>query len=528
MRNIQIPGRSNILSNKGIAATSHPLSTLEAISILKKGGNAIDAAIAASAVQSVVEPGSTGVGGDCFALISINGKNVVSFNGSGIAPKKASLEFFKKKNIDKIELTSPHSVTVPGAVHAWKTMHESYGKLEFEQLFFQAENYARYGFPIYEIVSESLKNNIEKLKKNEISRKIFLKNDYLYNFKEIHKNINLADTLKSIGKNGINDFYNGYIAQDIVDSLNELGGCHDIEDLNNQNTIVTNSIFHEYKNNLLHQCPPNGPGVTVLLMMAILDKFNFKNIKPLSFERLHIQAEVTKIVFEIKEKMLGDPKSMKIDIKSLISEENIKNLFEKISMDKCYMPKNFTITAHPETVYITVVDKDQNAVSFINSICFAYGSGITTKKTGILLQNRGVNFRLTPGHPNSINGNKRPLHTIIPGMITTKDLNPLLSFGVMGGQYQPVGQANLLQNIFDYEMNIQEAIDFPRAFCLNDKLYLEKTIPEDIFSKLKKIGHNLIYTSNPLGGAQAIFVDYKNGVFVGGSDSRKDGCALGI
>jgi gamma-glutamyltranspeptidase/glutathione hydrolase len=528
MRDNQYPGRSNVLSSKGIAATSHPLSSLEAISILKKGGNAVDSAIAASAVQAVVEPGATGVGGDCFALIAIKGKKPVSINGSGINPKKASLDFFYKNKINKIELTSPHSVTIPGAVHAWYTMHQKFGKLDFNELFITAENYAREGYPVYEIIAQSWKENFEKLNNNESSKKTFLKNNTPYKFGEIHQNIPLADTLSSIGKTGIKDFYNGYIAEDMVKSLNALGGKHSMEDFVFQNTIISDSIYNQYKNHIIHQCPPNGPGITVLLMMAILEKFNFNNIEPLSAERFHLQAEATKVAYETRENIIGDPKFTTIEINSLLKNEFIETLTKKIKLNECYVPKNFTITAHPSTVYLTVVDRDLNAVSFINSICFPFGSGITSKKTGILLQNRGVNFRLKENHPNCIEGHKRPLHTIIPGLITDKKNRVILSYGVMGGQYQPVGQAHVLQNIFDFNMNIQESIDFPRAFNLNGKYQFEKTVPEDILKKLESIGHKVSYTNGSLGGGQAIYIDQKRGILIAGSDPRKDGCAIGI
>ena len=247
MRNIHISGRSNVLGTNGMAATSQPLSSLEAISILKKGGNAIDAAIAASAVQSVIEPGSTGVGGDCFALISLNGKKPVSVNGSGITPKKTSIEYFEEKNITEIGLLSPHSVTIPGAVHAWHSMHQKYGKLDFEELFITAENYSRNGYPVHEVAAESWSNNIDKIIKNETTKKIFSKNGKSYQYGEIHKNIDLANTLKSIAKNGIKDFYDGYIAKDIVNSLNSIGGCHSVDDFKHQKTIFSDSIFTSYK-----------------------------------------------------------------------------------------------------------------------------------------------------------------------------------------------------------------------------------------------------------------------------------------
>lgn len=527
MRKNYLPGRSNVLASNGIAATSQPLSSLEAISILKKGGNAVDAAIAASAVQSVIEPGSTGVGGDCFALISLNGQKPISVNGSGIAPKKASLDFFEKNNIFEIGLLSPHSVTIPGAVHAWYSMHQKFGKLDFEELFLTAENYSLNGYPIHEITAKSWNKNINKIIKNESTRKIFSKNGKSYQFGEIHKNIDLAKTLKSIAKNGIKDFYEGYIAEDIVSSLNSIGGCHTIEDFQHQKTIITDSIFSTFKNNRIHQCPPNGPGITVLIMMSILERFDFSHINPMSVDRFHLQAEATKIAYQVRENFIGDPNFINLNINNILKKDFISKLVNKISMDKCYALKNFSITAHPETIYLTVVDRDLNAVSFINSICFPFGSGISSNKTGILLQNRGVNFRLQRNHPNSINGHKRPLHTIIPGLVTKNDNEAILSYGVMGGQYQPVGQSHVLQNIFDFNMNIQEAIDFPRAFYLNGKYEFEKSIPVEILNQLNDRGHRTSYKDGTHGGGQAIFIDRQKGVMISGSDSRKDGCAIG-
>jgi len=527
MRNLHIPGRSNVLAQNGIAATSHPLSSIEAISILKKGGNAIDAAIAASAVQAVVEPNATSIGGDCFALISLKGKKPIAVNGSGIAPQKANMNFFEDRKIEKISTTSPHSVTIPGAVHAWYTMHQKFGSLAFNELFLTAEKYAREGYPIHEVVAKAWYENINKLKLHPTTKTIFLRNNKSYGFGEIHQNINLANTIQSISKNGIKDFYSGYIAKDIVNSLNEIGGLHSMDDFAKQDTIFSDSVNKTYRDIKLHQCPPNGPGITVLMMMGLLEKFDFTKINPLSADRFHLQAETTKIAYEIRENNIGDPKFNDFDFHQLIKTEFINKLTTTISMDKIYIPKNPTITAHPETIYLTVVDKNQNAVSFINSVCFPFGSGITSNKTGVLLQNRGVNFRLKRGHPNMIDGLKRPLHTIIPGLVTDMDNNPILSYGVMGGQYQPVGHCHVLQNIFDFKMSVQEAIDFPRAFMLENYYLLEKSIPEDILRDLTARGHQANYTEHTHGGGQAIYIDRKNGVLIGGSDPRKDGCAIG-
>ena len=360
-----------------------------------------------------------------------------------------------------------------------------------------------------------------------LQKKKFSKNEKPYKFGEIHKNIQLAETLRSISKNNIKDFYQGYIARDIVETLNELGGVHTIEDFENQKTIFSESLSNSYKGNIIHQCPPNGPGITVLIMMAILEKFDFKNIEPMSSERFHLQAEATKLAYEAREKTVGDPFFNNFEISRLISENFIQDLVSKISLGNIYKPIDTSITAHPETIYLTVVDKDLNVVSLINSICFPFGSGITTKKTGILLQNRGVNFRLKKNHPNNIEGNKRPLHTIIPGLVTNNNDEVILSYGVMGGQYQPVGQTHVLQNIFDFNMSIQESIDFPRAFNLEGKYTFEKSIPKKILNELEKIGHIVSYSEDTHGGGQAIYIDRKEGVLIGGSDPRKDGIAIG-
>ena len=527
MRKIYHPGRSNVLSNNAMVATSQPLSSQEAINILKLGGNAVDAAIAASAILSVVEPGSTGIGGDCFSIIKMNNKKAMSINGSGIAPKKANLNYFKSNKINSIGLLSPHSVTIPGAVDAWYEMHKKFGKLEFEQLFVTAIYYAREGFPVHEIEAFHWQKNEEKLKKNNIAKKIFLKNGKAPNFGKKFSNYQLANTLTLIGKKGAKAFYEGEIARDMVKSLNNLGGLHTEEDFYNQNTIFSDTLISSYKDYNIHQCPPNGPGLVVHLMMKLLDKFNWFNLDAFDPMRFHIQAEVSKVCFEIKETILGDPQFNNMDIEYLMSNESIDNLFKKINLDKVYNSDKLYVTSHPETVYLTVVDDNLNAVSFINSICHAFGSGICSENSGILFQNRGVNFRLEENHPNCIDSNKRPLHTIIPGLLTNKSDDTVMSYGVMGGQYQPIGQAHVLQNIYDFGMNMQEAIDAPRAFALNGKLKVENSFSQNSVDNLSKLGHDIEIVDEGIGGGQGIMIDRKEGVLIGGSDPRKDGLAIG-
>jgi gamma-glutamyltranspeptidase/glutathione hydrolase len=317
-------------SANAMAATSHPLATEEALKILKMGGNAVDASIAASIVLSVVEPNATSIGGDCFAIVKMNNKDAVSFNGSGLAPEKLSYDFFKEKNIDKIGLTSPHSVTIPGAVHAWETIHKEFGKLDFEQLFLGAIEIAKNGHKISKVVSNAWHNSLNKINGNENSKKIFLKEGRTYQENELMKNIPLGKTLEAISKKGSKEFYEGETAKDIIESLNELGGVHTFEDFSKQNTIRSETIKSSYKGDFIHQCPPNGPGVTVLIMMKLLEKLNIQNYKFNSTERFHLEAEVTKQAYKVKETSLGDPNFVNFDLDEILSDENIDDILIKL------------------------------------------------------------------------------------------------------------------------------------------------------------------------------------------------------
>ena len=525
--NDQSTKNKDAISSNGMAATSHPLATEEAIKILKKGGNAVDAAIAASVVLSVVEPNATSIGGDCFAIIKMEGKEPVSYNGSGIAPKKANYEFFKKNNIDTIGLTSPHSVTVPGALDAWKNIHKDFGKLDFEELFLAAINFAHNGFEVTKVVANTWNKNLNKLSQNKNSKNVFLNNGKSYQLSDLRKNIPLGNTLELISKKGVSEFYEGSIANDMVKSLNALGGLHTLEDFSKQKTIKSETISSEYKNIQIHQCPPNGPGITVLLMMKLLEKLEINKFNSNSVERFHLEAEVTKQAFKVKEENLADPNFVNVNLDKILSDEFIDNIYESISLNKCSDIGDLNIPNHPETVYLSVVDKDLNTVSMINSVCYAFGSGITTDKTGIILHNRGTNFRVEEGHPNCIEGLKRPLHTIIPGVVLDHNGRTSLSYGVMGGQYQPVGQVHVLNNILDFEMSPQQAITFPRAFHFNNIYKLEKEVSKEIKDGLSKIGHTVVHIDDTHGGGQAIQLDRLKGNLIGGSDPRKDGYAKG-
>ncbi len=515
------------ISSNGMVATSHPIATEEALRILQKGGNAVDAAIAASVVLSVAEPNATSIGGDCFAIIKMNGKDPVSYNGSGIAPEKANYEFFKEKRIDKIGLTSPHAVTVPGALHAWNSIHNDFGKLDFEELFHKGIDIAKNGFNVTRVVANAWNNVFNKLSGNPYSKKHMLNNGKSYQFNEINKNPALGETLEKISKHGIKEFYENSIAEDLVKTLQEFGGLHTIEDFQKQKTIKSETLSDNYRNITIHQCPPSGPGITVLVMMKLLEKLGIERYDFNSVERFHLEAEVTKQAYKLKEENIGDPEFIDLDLKKILSSENIDSMFKNISLNSCSDVGDLNIPNHPETVYLSVVDKDLNVVSIINSVCYAFGSGITGKNSGVVLHNRGTNFRVEEGHPNCIQGLKRPLHTIIPGMVMNNNGECELSYGVMGGQYQPVGQVHVLNSIIDYKLTPQMAISFPRAFHFNNIYKLEKSVDKKVFEGLKEVGHNVEYIEGTHGGGQAIQIDRNKGNLIGGSDPRKDGYAKG-
>ena len=340
------------ISSNGMAATSHPIATEEALRILQKGGNAVDAAIAASVVLSVAEPNSTSIGGDCFAIIKMNGKAPVSYNGSGIAPAKANFDYFKEKNIDKIGLTSPHSVTIPGALDAWNSIHNDFGKLDFEELFHKGIDIAKNGFKVTKVVANAWSNVFNKLNDNPYSRKHLLNNGKSYQFNELNKNPALGETLEKISKNGVKEFYEGSIAEDLVKTLKEFGGLHTIEDFHKQKTIKSDTLSDRYRDIIIHQCPPSGPGITVLVMMKLLEKLGIEKYDVNSFERFHLEAEATKQAYKLKEENIGDPEFVDLDLKKILSEQNIDNISKNITINGCADVGDLNIPNHPETVYL--------------------------------------------------------------------------------------------------------------------------------------------------------------------------------
>ena len=530
MRNLELPGRSTVHSKNGMAATSHTLSTLTAISVLQNNGNAMDAAIAACAVQCVVEPQSTGIGGDCFCIFSPEGSTeLVAFNGSGKAPKAATYGWYQNNQISEIKRQSPHAVTVPGAVDGWEQLLKSHGTKELGELLQPAITLAEEGYSISPRVSVDWSKQIPLLLKDNNAKKRFLPFGRAPKVGETHHQPELAKTLRSIAKHGKQAFYSGEVAEDIVNYLQSLGGLHTLEDFENAAGSYVTPIKTNFRGHDIYECPPNGQGVIALLLLNIASKFPPHDKNPISTHRLHMEIEAGKLAYQDRNTFVADPSKSDVPVNWLLSDDHATELFNHINPEYAMhnLPKA-SMPNHDDTVYITVIDKKRNACSFINTLFNAFGSCQLAPKSGVMLQNRGQGFVIEKSHPNCIGPNKRPMHTIIPGMVT-KNNKVQMSFGVMGGHYQSFGHMHFLTKHFDFGLDMQEAMDLPRIFPIpgTKQVEIESGLPIEIIAGLKAKGHSLIPASRPIGGAQAISIDWENGTLTGASEPRKDGCAIG-
>ncbi|WP_417671234.1 gamma-glutamyltransferase [Roseibium sp.] len=528
-RDFEAPGRSPVFARQAAVATSHPLATSAALEVLQSGGNAVDAAIAASAVQAVVEPQMTGIGGDCFAIVTEPDGRMAGFNGSGAAPKAISPELLAEKGVDEITPTSPHSVTVPGAVRAWETLLKAHGSRDFKALFKRAVDYAENGFPVAPRVQHDWQESADRLTVTAAAKAAYLPGGKVPEVGDIMKFPRLAETLRAIGDGGADAFYTGPVAEDIVSALKGLGGVMTKEDLAACHTTAVSPIVRDYRGHSIAELPPNGQGVIALVMLGILEKFDLEKFSPIGPERLHLEMEAARIAYGVRDKFVTDPGYMDVCHSSLIAEDYIEQLAAMVHPhQKLAEIPGTSLAPQTDTIYLTVVDKNGLSVSFINSIFNAFGSGILAPKSGVLLHNRGAVFKAKPGHANTIAGGKRPMHTIIPAM-GLKDGAPWLSFGVMGGHYQACGHAHLISNIVDYGMDVQMAIDFPRMFFDLDThaLEAEKMIPQATVDGLIARGHEVKRAKSAIGGSQAIMIDRARKMLIAGSDPRKDGHAAG-
>ena len=526
-RDYQQPRRSAVIAERGAAATAHPLATLIAIDTLRAGGNAVDAAIAAAAALAVIEPAMTGIGGDCFVLIAPKGSDrIIAYDGSGRAPMAAHPEWFLDRGIGRIAPESIHAVTVPGAVDAWCRLAEDRGKLGIDRLLQPAIQLAKKGFIVAPRVASDWARDVERLRADRATRATLLPKGKPPKAGDRMVFPALAKALMAIAKHGADPFYRGWIAADMVRRLRAEGGLHRMEDFASHSGGYSTPISTTYRGVRVWECPPPGQGLTALLMLNILGA-SPEGDGPLSAKRCHLQIEASKLAYAERDRHIADPDFVNVPVKRLLSAAHAKSLAARIDPARA-MAGPAPAMPHPDTTYLTVVDKDRTAVSFINSIYYGFGSGRMAPKSGVLLQNRGACFVVDPGHPNCIGPGKRSLHTIIPAMVT-KGGRPIISYGVMGGHYQPVGQVHVLGNMLDFGMDPQAALDCPRLFFEEGAVTVEAGIPDSLRRALLERGHAIVPAdpAEPLGGGQVIAIDWKRGVLIAGSEPRKDGLALG-
>jgi gamma-glutamyltranspeptidase/glutathione hydrolase len=524
LRDFHLAGRSPVYATRGMAATSMPEASLAAVDVLRAGGNALDAAIAAAAVLAVVEPQSTGIGGDCFCLFKPKDRPVVALNGSGRTPAALSLEALE--GATRLAPTSPHAVTLPGAVSAWETLLAAHGRKGLDELLQPAIRFAEEGFVVAPRVALDWALAADKLR--AAGAEALLVDGAAPKAGTVMRQAALGASLRKIAAGGAKLFYEGEMAAQMVAALRARGGLHTEADFaaGLHAAEFVPPIQHAFAGHEVWECPPNGSGLVALMIMGIMDGFA-PSSDPLDPLRLHRHVEAARLVYRDRDAFLADPAHAAVPVEHLLSASYLDGLRGLIRDDRRLeiLPPAGSVAGH--TVYVSVVDADGNACSFINSLFQEFGSGILAGDTGVLLQNRGLGFRLEAGHPNCIAPNKRPMHTIIPSIVT-REGRAEISFGVMGAHYQPMGQSWVLANMLQYGMDPQAAIDLPRLFPYAGKLEMEAGFDAATRAALAAKGHAIkLDLEIPHGGAQAIRIDHANGVLIGGSDPRKDGCALG-
>ena len=531
--------RSEVIAQYGMAATSQPLATQVALDILKKGGNAIDAAIAANAVLGLVEPTGNGVGGDLFAIIwSAEKGKLYGLNASGRSPRSLKLEYFSEKGYERIPAYGPLPVSVPGAVDGWFEMHDMFGSIPMNEVLAPAIDYARNGFPVTELISYYMARGTANLKRFPNVADVYMPDGKSPAKGDIFKNPALANTLELIAKGGREEFYKGSIAKIIDKFMKEQGGFLSYDDLARHRSEWVEPISTNYRGYDVWELPPNGQGTAALQILNILEGYNVKEMGFGTAEYIHHFIEAKKLAFEDRAKYYADPAFVDIPLDWLISKDYAAERRELIDPEKAARSYKAGKIEQGNTIYLTVADKDGNMVSLIQSNYQGMGSGMCPPGLGFILQDRGELFSLEEGHANVYAPGKRPFHTIIPAFIT-KDGKPWISFGVMGGSMQPQGHAQIVINLIDFGMNLQEAGDAPRMRHVGSSqptgevmtnggtLNLERGIRWEVVQNLIRKGHKVQWNLGGYGGYQAIMRDHKRGVYFGASESRKDGQAAG-
>ncbi len=527
MRNFHAPGRSAVYAQEACVAASSPQATLAALDILRAGGNAADAAIAASAVLCVTEPQMTAIGGDCFALIGNADGEVAGLNASGRASAHADEDWLKASGLTEIATDNIHAVTVPGAVDGWAALLERFGTRSLGEVLQPAVKLARDGHPVGPRTAQDWAGLAEFIGTDEGGRQHYLPDGKAPVAGQLVKQPALARTLGIIAEKGRDGFYTGEVAQDIVATLKAKGSLIDMDDLAATKASWVEPIGTVFQGREILEIPPNGTGLTALVALNILGRFDLAQYAPESVERRHLEIEAIRLAWVIRNRHIADPDFAEVPVDELLSGALADRLAAQISMERA-IPEPGKAVPLPgsDTVYLSIVDKDRMAVSFINSIYHGFGSGIVTPTTGITMQNRGAGFSAVPGHPNCIGPRKRPLHTIIPAMVRENG-KVVQSFGVMGGAYQPMGHVAMMLNQYVYGMDPQEALEFPRAFHEDGQLGIEQGVPDAVADGLRALGHNVHRVEEPYGGGQIIAIDPASGMLCAGSEPRKDGFAAG-
>lgn len=523
--------RSNIIAKNGLVATSQPLAAQAGLDVLRAGGNAIDAAIATVATLCVVEPCSTGIGGDAFALIWHEAsQKLYGLNASGPAPLQLDAEQIRRQGHDAFPQLGGLTVTVPGSLRGWEAALDRFGTIGLDRLLERPIDYAENGFPVSQRIAAAWQKSTEKMSTHRDSKRVWLPNGRSPRAAELFKNPEFAQTLKTIAANGYDAFYSGPIAQQLAETVQADGGFLTEQDLAEYQAEWVEPISVSYGDGFsFYEIPPNGQGLTALLALNIASAFDLVAMQYGTADYYHALIEAMKLAFIDAHAFIADPARVSVPIEGLLSKAYATERFDRIDMNSALLPIPGRPHLHGDTVYLSVADRDGNMVSWIQSLYMGFGSGLTAGTTGIQLQNRGANFSLQEGHPNEAAGGKRPFHTIIPGFIT-RNGRAWSSFGVMGGFMQPQGHLQVGINLTRFGMDPQTALDAPRFQWLKEKLVaVEPAVGADVLDELTRRGHLLHPADQPMqyGGGQAIVRVQESGVYVGGSEPRNDGFAVG-
>lgn len=511
-----------------MVATSQPMATQVGVEILSKSGNAMDAAVAAAATLCVTEPQSTGIGGDCFLLYheAKSGK-LYGLNGSGRAAAKATWAEFNRRGYSEIPERGILSVSVPGAIDAWQSAIERFGTMQFSEVLEPAIHFADEGYAVSPVVAKVWRQSEELLTACADTRAALLTDGRAPVAGTRHRQPNLAASLRQIARYGRDALYKGDIAERIIQFVQARDGLLDFTDFESHTSEWIDPIYTYYRGLQVYELPPNGQGITVLMILDILENTQLSEVKHLSAEHIHTLTEAYRLAVAERDQFVADPAFIDIPINALLSKEFARKQWLRIDPTQALEhPLTSGLPNHRATVYLSVVDQQRNVVSLINSLYHPWGSGLVAGDTGIMLQNRGAGFNLIDGHANCVAPRKRPLHSIIPAMVYRDD-RPILSFGVMGGEYQAMGHSYVLTNWLDFGMDLQEAVDAPRFLPAANLLAVERLIPRATREALRRKGHQVVESETPMGGSQCIYVDWENRVLQAASDPRKDGCAMG-